>query len=145
MWCSFWSNHVANELFHIQMLIIVIKLTKMKMMYKPNSRRSITVPIISHSCVALVSWQYLSIWTRMAVSSLPNILSCSRTGSGESREAESVTSEMLWWSERFVALVFADGAVKHKQNTLRPQKSGYFFLSRRWWLKSTWLYYYRLK
>lgn len=61
--------------------MMMMKLTVMKTMYKPNSRRSTTAPIMCHSCEVLVPWKCLSIWRRMAISSLLSFFNSSRAGS----------------------------------------------------------------
>lgn len=74
------NQHPCEQLLnHIMMM--VKKLTEMKTMYKPNSRRSMTVPTICHSCAVLDPWQCCSTWRWMALRCVLSFLSSSIRGS----------------------------------------------------------------
>lgn len=85
-----------------------MKLTEMKIRYKPNSRRSMTTPIICHSCEVFVPWQCSSIWWRIAMRSLLSFLSSSKVSCGGvfswGVSAESVWSSLAEMMPPFIAL-----------------------------------------
>lgn len=76
---------------------MMVTLTQIKMMYKPNINRSMTALIIFHSCEDLLSWKWLSSCRRMADRSLASFFSSVRTASSWGMtEGDSV--ERLWRS-----------------------------------------------
>lgn len=76
---------------------MMVTLTQMKMMYKPNINRSMTALIIFHSFEDLLSWKLLSSCRRMADRSLASFLSSVRIASSWGMtEGDSV--ERLWRS-----------------------------------------------
>lgn len=103
-------DHTTTELFHNHIHMMVMKVMSMKMMYKPNSRRSMTVPIICQSCDFLPVWRWLSIWWRMALRSLLRFLSSSRTDSWDVF-SDALSLEMPWRALAEMMLEAMDGPV----------------------------------
>lgn len=112
-------NHAANVLFQIQIPVMVMKLTTMKRMYKPNSTRSIIIPIISHSSQSLELWKYLSICRRMAWRSLLSCFSSSGAGSGRAAGPRGASagfaSLKTVGSPEMVLVVFVVESIKNRK------------------------------
>lgn len=98
-------------------------LTQMKMMYKPNIKRSMMVLIIFHSCKDLLSWKWLSTCRRMADRSLASFFSSVKMVS--SWGLTDGTSERLWRSlEEMVVGAESAQCQRTHNKTNENQESG---------------------